>query len=286
MITHLTSGDSAAHLLQRGGITEPIIVWRDLCYQGPRFIGMPEREQLQQRAHFLSAATQAGVTEAAALASLQNQYRSLGQAVQQGQLVLWFDACLHDQSLLAHILVCLAELNASQVELICIDDWPSIKPYHGLGQLDAADLVSCRHKTMLLIDKHFTYANEVERAIVYQDQIALTALADQINAPLPWMPAALKRLLAELPGQDGLVLLARLAFTSIQSGVNKPDQIFHHVAAADTPPQYWGDTTLWATINQLADRQLVKIDGPNSRLPQWYDDDTSINDFTISIVRT
>ena len=43
------------------------------------------------------------------------------------------------------------------------------------------------------------------------------------------------------------------------------------VAAADTPPQYWGDITLWAKINALADRRppLVRIEGPAERLPQW-----------------
>jgi hypothetical protein len=43
------------------------------------------------------------------------------------------------------------------------------------------------------------------------------------------------------------------------------------VADADTPPQFWGDITLWAKINALADRKppLVRIEGPAPRLPQW-----------------
>ena len=47
--------------------------------------------------------------------------------------------------------------------------------------------------------------------------------------------------------------------------------IFKAVAVADTPPQYWGDITLWAKINALADRDppLVRFEGPLPRLPQW-----------------
>ncbi|QBH13392.1 hypothetical protein DO021_18735 [Desulfobacter hydrogenophilus] len=43
------------------------------------------------------------------------------------------------------------------------------------------------------------------------------------------------------------------------------------VSARETPPQYWGDITLWEQINALADREppLVKIEGPSPRLPQW-----------------
>ena len=69
----------------------------------------------------------------------------------------------------------------------------------------------------------------------------------------------------------GLGRLESLALEAVQSGCEKPGDIFSAVAAADTPPQYWGDITLWAKINALADRDppLVRIDGPLPRLPQW-----------------
>jgi hypothetical protein len=55
-----------------------------------------------------------------------------------------------------------------------------------------------------------------------------------------------------------------LALEAIQAGHEKPWEIFNAVAAADTPPQYWGDITLWAKINTLA-----------NRLPQWTTQDLS-----------
>jgi hypothetical protein len=45
----------------------------------------------------------------------------------------------------------------------------------------------------------------------------------------------------------------------------------HHLSLNITPPKFWGDITLWAKINSLADRQppLIRIEGPGQRLPQW-----------------
>lgn len=81
---------------------------------------------------------------------------------------------------------------------------------------------------------------------------------------------------AGLPGErpdmiTGLGRLESLALAAIRAGCETPGKIFSSVAAADTPPQFWGDTTLWAKINGLADRvpPLVQIEGPADRLPQW-----------------
>ncbi len=65
---------------------------------------------------------------------------------------------------------------------------------------------------------------------------------------------AVARWRQEQPGADGLGRLERLALEAVRRGCQTPPQIFAAVAAADTPPQFWGDTTLWCKINGLADR--------------------------------
>jgi hypothetical protein len=67
----------------------------------------------------------------------------------------------------------------------------------------------------------------------------------------------------------GLGRLEQLALDAIHSGCHSPNEILNRVSAADTPPQFWGDITLWAKINSLADRELVRIEGPFQKLPQW-----------------
>ncbi|MEI6421473.1 MAG: hypothetical protein WCP55_04590, partial [Lentisphaerota bacterium] len=69
----------------------------------------------------------------------------------------------------------------------------------------------------------------------------------------------------------GLGRIETLALSALHSGCRTPAEIFKHVSGNDTPPQFWGDTTLWAKINALADRKppLVLIEGPDKHLPQW-----------------
>jgi hypothetical protein len=69
----------------------------------------------------------------------------------------------------------------------------------------------------------------------------------------------------------GLGRLEQLALDALHKGCKTPRQVFAAVAEADPPPQYWGDITLWAKLNALADRipPLVRIQGPAQRLPQW-----------------
>ena len=69
----------------------------------------------------------------------------------------------------------------------------------------------------------------------------------------------------------GLGRLERLALEAIRSGCKTTAEMFSFVSARETPPQFWGDITLWEKINALADREppLIRIEGPEARLPQW-----------------
>ena len=89
---------------------------------------------------------------------------------------------------------------------------------------------------------------------------------------LPWIPAAVKRWMEEHPDPaTGLGRLERLALEAIRSGCKTTAEMFSFVSARETPPQFWGDITLWEKINALADREppLIRIEGPEARLPQW-----------------
>jgi hypothetical protein len=266
----MTSGDIAGSSLAKSGIPGEVFVWHDILYDGPRKPGWPDDETLQSRALFLGDVTGGGLKREQILETLRTQYRKLETAGNYDGLVLWFDACLFDQAMLAHILACLRFLGNEQAEFICVDAYPGIQPYHGLGQLSPEQLASVYGQQKLVTADQFHFAETVDAAFALQDKAMFIELSHLNKAPLPWIPAAVTRWLQELPDEATVLgRLEQLALDAICSGCHKPAEIFARVSAHETPPQFWGDITLWAKINGLADRNLVRIEGPTQRLPQW-----------------
>ena len=280
---HITSGDSAGEILVRSGIPGEVFVWHDILYDGPRVAGWPSDETLVARSLFLEKVTGGGLERHYILETLQLQYDKIGEAGKYDHIILWFDACLFDQSMLAHILTCLRARNLYQVQLICVDSFPGITPFHGLGQLQPDQLASLYGDRRQVTELQFQCAITADKAFATQDGMGLKELSHSADLPLPWIAAAATRLLEEQPDPEtGLGRLETLALKAIIGGCDKPGDIFLSVAAADTPPQYWGDITLWGIINGLAEgkRPLVRINGPGKRLPQW-ESDIPLQDFTV-----
>ena len=280
---HITSGDSAGGSLAKSEIPGEVFVWHDVLYEGPRTPGWPDAETLRARALFLEQATAGGLDGACVVETLRNQYRKLEEAGAYDLIVLWFDACLFDQSMLAHIMTCLDLKGIRKAELLCVDAFPGIEPFHGLGQLQPEQLASLYDNRCSVTDEQFRFAAAVDQTFATQDAILFNELSKMTGAPLPWTPAAVARWLQEQPVPDtGLGRLEELALAAIRGGHDTPGSIFASVASADTPPQFWGDTTLWAKVNGLADRAppLVQIEGPVDRLPQW-ESEVPLKDFKI-----
>ena len=271
---HLTSGDCAGNLLAAAGLGGEILVWHDILYDGPcRPAGWPDAATLAARAAFLEDATGGGLDRAYVRSVLDAQYARLAAAAATGTpLVLWFDTCLFDQAMLAHILACLHHQGGRQAELLCVDAFPGIEPYDGLGQLQPADFSALYPKRKPVTDEQFRFSATADRAFATQDAALLAELARTVDAPLPWLPAAAARWLLERPDPaTGLGRLETLALAAVCAGCDTPKAVYTAVAAQDGHPRYWGDTTLWAKINALAARTppRVRITGPAARLPQW-----------------
>jgi len=280
---HITSGDTAGGLLAQAGLPGEVFVWHDVLYDGPRNPGWPDEATLDARALFLEESTGGALGREQVLATLQSQYQKLAELSPDQHVILWFDACLFDQAMLAHILTCLRHTNARNVELLCIDAFPGIEPFHGLGQLEPYQLASLYDRRHPVTDDQFSFAAVVDEAFATQSFSRLAELSEMVDASLPWIPAAAARWMEEQPDpHTGLGRIETLALAAIRNGCATPVEVFASVAAADTPPQFWGDTTLWAKINGLADRvpPLVRIEGPTERLPQWQSN-VSLTDFTI-----
>lgn len=282
-IFHITSGDIAGGNLAKASLPGEVFVWHDILYAGPRQPGWPDENTLRARARFLEEFTAGGLDRDGILKTLHHQYQRLAEAASYERVVLWFDACLFDQSMLAHILTCLSHKGILKIELLCVDAFPGIEPFHGLGQLQPEQFRPLYNSRRPVSDGQFRFAAVVDKAFAIQDTALLTELSEMTDPPLPWVPAAAARWLQEQPDPaTGLGRLESLALAAIRDGCETPGKISTSVAAADTPPQFWGDTTLWAKINGLANLvpPLVRIEGPMDRLPQW-ESPVSLKEFKI-----
>ena len=285
---HITSGDIAGASLAESAVPGEVFVWHDILYDGPRNSGWPNDGTLIARAEFLERTTAGGLDRSRVLTTLRNQYRKLVESAAYERIVLWFDACLFDQSMLAHILACLFHQDIRDVDLLCVDAFPGIEPYHGLGQLQPDQLASVYDNRCPVTDAQFRFAVLVDTAFATQELALLSGLSQTTDPPLTWIPVAVTRWLQEQPDPiTGLGRLESLASEAIRGGCETTGEIFSSVAAGDTPPQFWGDTTLWAKINALADREppLVRIEGPSERLPQW-ESTVALRDFRIRSLPT
>lgn len=269
---HITSGDSGGSILSKSSISGEVFVWHDILYDGPREPGWPSEQTLASRATFLETTTGGGLRKKYIYDTLKHQYEKLGQVTMYDNLVLWFDGCLFDQSMLCHILMCLQKLEIMEVDLLCVDHFPAIDPYHGLGQLSPEQMASVYGNRTPVTKKQFEFAEEVDRAFAQQDRAEFTKLKNFIDAPLPWIPAAVSRWLEEYPDPaTGRGRLEQCALDAINSGCTTPEEIFSFASDREAPPQYWGDISLWEKVNRLADHEppLIRIEGPSPRLPQW-----------------
>jgi len=274
---HITSGDMAGESLKKSSISGEVFVWHDILYDGPRKPGWPGEDTFHARARFLEEATGGGLGRQQILGTLRTQYMKLMESKDYDGVILWFDACLFDQSMLCHILACMKVKSNETAELVCVDAFPGIVPFDGLGQLLPEQLAAVYDQRRRVTKDQFGFAEGVDRAFALQDKAALVALSNYRGAPLPWVPAAVARWLQEQPDEaTGLGRLEQLALDAIRSGSTTPPEIFAFAAAHDTHPQFWGDITLWAKINSLATRRppLVRLEGPKPRLPQWNDKET------------
>jgi hypothetical protein len=284
---HLTSGESAGDGLRQAGLPGDVLVWRDLLYDGRRPAGWPTGGALTERASFLRRATGGALEQGRILESLTSQYGRLEEACARNRIVLWFDACLFDQAMLAHVLTCLRQRDVRHVDLLCVGAFPCIEPFHGLGQLSPGQFASLFGLRTPVTDAQFRFAAVVDRAFADQDAAVLADVARSNVAPLTHMPAAARRWLEEQPDPaTGLGRLESLALDAVRAGCDTPASVYAWVAAADTPPQFWGDTTLWAKLNGLAERRppLVTIDGPSSTLPQFHGVGPALDSFRLGPV--
>jgi hypothetical protein len=254
-LLHITNGDHAAAQLASGGLLGEVLAWSDILFAGPeRDPGLPNEGDLAARAAFI--ADTFGLLQASdVLTKLQAQYAKLSGVSAYDGVVLWFDACLMDQTTLVHLFACFDDMNYQQLELVEVGQFPGIADFHGLGQLLPADFVSLYPLRRAVPLSDFAVARRADRAFAKRHEGEIRRLAGEQSPALPFLAAACACWLEELPDAVGLGKLDRLIVEAMDDGARDFPTVHRQVAARDLRPRFWGDSWLEAKYRRLLARR-------------------------------
>jgi hypothetical protein len=217
-----------------------VLAWRDTLHEGP-VPELPRRELLRTRAQFLA---EAGFGSASSLLeSLEERDAQFLDALRAGeQVVLWFEHDLYDQLQLVDALA-LAHSVGCAPELIVVDSY--------LGELGAAELNALWPARVRATDDSLQTAEAVWTALRAPEPTALAGWASRDEAQLPFLGAAVGRLLQELPAPgSGLSRTERAALEAVGAGARTPVAAFAATQLLEEA-RFLGDTWFFRTLAAL-----------------------------------
>src|SRR2546425_1719218 len=201
---HIHNGDSTAGTAKKANIPGEHIAWREALVCGPTPT-LSEQEFIDTRARHLADAYSVPIEKCKA--ELQAMHDALASFSAHDEVVFWFEHDLFCQVQLIYLLNWLTgrELGKTKLSLICIDEFPGIQIFHGLGQLDEKQLLSLFPQRHEISVEQMDLAAKAWAAYSAPDAVALIALLKSDLSALPFLKEALTRHLQRFPStRNGL----------------------------------------------------------------------------------
>ena len=257
-------------MLTAAGIPGDKVCWADPLCEGPLHRHSTDAARQKERAAYLSARGSVPMTET--YRDLMGDDWRIDQCVHYDETILWFEADLFDQAILVYLLARLAAFRSrTRLSLICIGEFPGIERFIGLGQLTPGQLATLLPGRRPVTAGQFRLAARAWDALRSPDPMALAAIGRMRSSAMPFLPAAMRRYLAEYPSlRNGLGRTEQLALEAIAAGARTPKQVFPRVQERERRP-YMGDTMLYAVLRDLASPRYPAIAGAHGRLPRLKD---------------
>ncbi|MGG1519855.1 DUF1835 domain-containing protein [Paenibacillus oryzisoli] len=270
-ITHIVNGDAFGDKLRASGIDGDILVWRESLYEGPIGMNMSDQALLALRAAYMHE--RHGIPEALFIAtSLEQEQKLDALAGSVDELVLWFEHDLYDQWMLVYLLSRMAPASARpfQLSLLCIDRFPGVDTFYGLGQLSLEQIRNLHGAWVPVTEPQRLLACRAWSAYSAAEPLALAELLDEDLSPLPYLHRALEIHLDRFPSiQNGLSALEQLTLDLIGDTVVPVLSLFRHVSSKAS--EYGlGDLQFWGMLNRFCKcgKPLVSITG-TEHLPSF-----------------
>lgn len=266
MRVHVRCGNDIEAKLRDAGIDGDYLAFTDPIWLGPTADDFGS--WLSGRSRLV--ADRSGLPFDAVRREMGEAYWRLGRLpTRYNHIVLWFEHDLYDQACLVRVLAKLAARPAlPRVELVCIDRFPGIARFIGLGQLAPEQLAGLWPRRKPVGRRQLALGTRAWAALRAASPRPIEALRTAGLGALPFLGAALGRHLQELPWTtDGLALTERLVLASLASGPRTAAALFVDAQARDPLP-YMGDLFFRSIVRDLlaAPRPPIAVDGSTRRL--------------------
>ena len=246
-VLHIRCGSDIRETLRAAGIEGDFLEFSDPVCQGPVPADVDDAGFRDIRTRFIANAYDHHEDEIRTRAKEETD--ALERWSGYDRIVLWFEHDAYDQTILIRLLDWFADRPGWQgkLHLINIDRFPGVERFIGLGQLSPAQLRSLHGMEQPVTPAQIADATAAWRAYRAADPTALATFVAEGRTALPYLTAALRRQLQELPWTgDGLSLTERLSLQAMADGAATPGKVFHRIMTETEPLPYLGDIMfLW-----------------------------------------
>jgi len=269
-VLHVTNGDDAGDKLRRF-VNGAVTITADPLHEGPA-PAVDGGAWYDLRARFLSNGDARFDDIKAQLAAWD---RAILDGARDGSVVLWFEHDLFDQLQLIRTLDLIGGPErippAANTSLICIDRFPGVTRFIGLGQLTVEQLATLAGTERPVTPEQYALASRAWKAFRSTDPRALLDLtvALERDTTLEFLRDALLRFFAEYPSaSNGLSQTAQLALDALAEEPMAGEALFAAAQSREARP-FLGDTIFFDMLRALASARVPLVSLPFS--PQELD---------------
>ncbi|MES9980209.1 MAG: DUF1835 domain-containing protein, partial [Candidatus Thiodiazotropha sp. 6PLUC5] len=278
---HIRCGTDVMYKLAVAGFEGDYLSFADPYIQGPVPAASDLDSFIEIRSDFI-AGNEWRMREQARK-ELTSDYQSLERAREYERVAFWFEHDAYDVLAFIKLLHFFSDpaKQPGKIQFICIDHYPGVKRFHGIGQLPAQSMRLLWQQFKPVEARHLQFGKLCWEAYTASTPEDFSQLANLDDAPFPEIMPAIKRHIKELPWlEDGLSLSERLTLTILDvQGPQDGAKLFYHWYTTQYEPLvFMGDSSYWLVLDQLAQAHKPAIELIKSS-PKPIDWRVSLTDF-------
>ena len=246
---HILNGDYALDLWKQCGFTGQSLVWRETYLEGP----LPDTDDLDvfraARAEYLSHFVElANMDKSRICRHLQRMDGTVLALPDKSRVMLWFDSCIFDQTILMRIMYLLGRIKTDvKAFLYCCDG----------NYLRINDFKNGEFQSIPLLPYDLKVAEEAWALFIRNDADGLRRLVERERFErLPKMRKALLRCVDEMLDRNGLTRTQRQILRLVAEGQHSFMGIFKGLDAFEEYP-FLGDTACQRQLDLLVQKGFL-----------------------------